>query len=130
MKNLFVVMCCSLLVLFGLSLAQEKELLFTPNEVESMLFLYNQAPVKGDQVEIVAPVGAKLRKGLEVARAQNDSTKLVKLMMNPTELQICLNILNLSTFEARYAELVLGMKKKIEKLLPPPEPASIVIPGK
>ena len=111
-----------LVIASGVILAQEKELLFTANEVESMLALYNQAPVKGDQVELVAPVGMKLRQALTVARSQADSTKLIKLLLTSTEVQICYNILTISTFEARYAELVLGMKRKLQKLLPPPMP--------
>lgn len=108
--------------------AQEKELYFTPNEVESMLFLYNQAPVKGDQVEMVAPIGGKLRQAAIMARTQKDSTQSVKMLFTPVELQICYNVLSISTFEARYAELVLGMKKKLEKLLPPPEPQAMPTP--
>ena len=130
MNRVSLLICLSLLIIaWGAIYAQDKELLFTANEVESMLFLYNQAPVKGDQVEMIAPVGAKLRRGLEQARALVDTTKMIKLMMNPTELQICHNILTISTFEARYAELILGMKKKIEKLLPPPQPPAMAVPG-
>jgi hypothetical protein len=87
---------------------------FSPAEVESMLFLYNQTPVKGADVEMVAPVGAKLRAGLKQARAQQDSTKSVPLQLLPVEIQVCLGIIQASTFEAKYAELVLGMKRKLE----------------
>ncbi len=107
-----------LMVLVSVVMAQDRELLFAPAEVESMLFLYNQAPIKGTDVEVVAPLGAKLREGLQIARTQPDSLKPVKLMVSPNDVQICLSILNNSTFEARFAELVLGMKKKLEALAP------------
>ena len=38
----------------------QKDIQFTPAEVESMLFLYNQTQVKGAEVELVAPVGSLL----------------------------------------------------------------------
>ena len=100
----------------------EKELNFKPAEVESMLFLYNQTSVKGSDVEVVAPVGVKLRDGLTQARTLKDTTQNVVLKLTPAETQICLQIIQNSTFEAKYAELVLGMKNKLLKLLPPPPP--------
>jgi hypothetical protein len=103
---------------------------FSPNEVESMLFLYNQTPVKGSDVEMVAPVGAKLRDGLKLARAQQDSTKAIPLQLIPVEIQVCLGIINASTFEAKYADLVLGMKRKLESYLQPPvQPGTAVDRG-
>lgn len=96
-----------------------RDLRFTPAEVESMLFLYNQTSVKGAEVELVAPVGIKLRAGLKEARALTDTTKTIVLKFNSTDTQICLGIIQNSTFEAKYAELVLGMKRKLEELLPP-----------
>ncbi len=108
-----------LMMLSAVVMAQDRELLFAPAEVESMLFLYNQAPIKGSDVEIIAPLGMKLREGLRVAQTQSDSLKPVKLLFSGDDVQICLNILNNSTFEARFAELVLGMKKKLEALLTP-----------
>jgi hypothetical protein len=99
----------------------------SPNEVESMLFLYNQTPVKGADVELVAPVGAKLRAGLKHARTQQDSTKAVTVQLLPVEIQVCLGIIQASTFEAKYAELVLGMKRKFESFLPA-RPAEAPVP--
>ena len=97
---------------------QQLDIKFTPAEVESMLFLYNQTTVKGSEVEIVAPVGVKLKAGLQEARALKDTTETITLKLNPTQAQVCLNIIHNSTFEAKYAELVLGMKRKLEKLFP------------
>ena len=108
---------------FGEGFGPEKELVFTPAEVESMLFLYNQAPVKGSEAELVAPVGKKLKEGLKEARALEDTTGTITLKLNLTQLQVCMSIVNNSTFEAKYAELVSGMKRKLRKLLPPPPPA-------
>ena len=117
---LFVGVFCT----FGLAQDPQpvRDLHFTPAEVESMLFLYNQTSVKGAEVELVAPVGMKLRAGLREARTLTDTTKTIVLKFNTTDAQICMGIIQNSTFEAKYAELVLGMKRKLEKLLPPAPP--------
>ena len=123
MKNAMIVLlfiCGFYVASYGQNAFSEKELHFTPAEVESMLFLYNHTTVKGTEVGLVAPVGAKLKAGLTKARALKDTTKTITLNLNPNEIQICLNIINNSTFEAKYAELVLGMKRKLVELLPSP----------
>ena len=113
-----------LIALFSLGFSQNmtvtKNLGFTPEEVESMLFLYNQAMIKGSDVEVVAPLGAKLKAGLKEARALQDSTGKVVLKLTLNEIGVCLNIIQTATFEAKYAQLVLGMKRKLIGLLPPP----------
>ena len=62
-----------LIVLFSFGFSQNmtitKNLDFTPEEVESMLFLYNKTMIKGSDVEVVAPLGAKLKAALKEARA-------------------------------------------------------------
>jgi hypothetical protein len=113
------ILCILFLMNLGVAYAQptsEKPLnvILSPAEVESMLFLYNQTPVKGADVELVAPVGTKLRAGLRQARTQQDSTKDIVLPLTLTEIQVCLGIIQASTFEAKYAELVLGIKRKLE----------------
>ena len=123
MKKAMIVLffvCGLYLVGYGQNASSERELHFTPAEVESMLFLYNHTTVKGAEVGLMAPIGAKLKAGLKKARALKDTTQTITLKLTPSQIQICLNIINNSTFEAKYAELVLGMKKKIMKLLPPP----------
>jgi hypothetical protein len=104
--------------------AQEKELLFTPAELTSMLSLFNQTQIKGSDVEVIAPLGAKLRFGYDTT--QRDSTrKIISLKLSQTETQICLNVLNNSTVEARFADLILGMKKKLNALASPVEVPTI-----
>ena len=103
---------------FNQNVIQEKEVRFTPEEVESMLFLYNQTTIKGTDVEVIAPLGIKLSAGLKEARTQQDSTKSIVLKLNINEIGICYNIIQSSSFEAKYAILLLGMKQKLEKLLP------------
>ena len=113
-----------LIALFSLGFSQNmtvtKNLDFTPEEVESMLFLYNQTMIKGSDVEVVAPLGAKLKAGLKEARALQDSTGKIVLKLTLNEIGVCLNIIQTATFEAKYAQLILGMKKKLMELLPPP----------
>ena len=110
--------------------AVEKSIQFTPSEAESMLFLYNQTMVKGTDVEIVAPLGKKLNDGLKRARALTDTTETIELKLKLVELDLCMSIIKNSTFEAKYAALVLGMKRKIEKLLPPPPVEEKTAPAK
>ena len=114
-----VVTLCFSGIVFGQNPPVAKTLQFSPAEVESMLFLYNQTNVKGADVEFVAPVGDKLRAGLEEARALKDTTQSIDLQFSATDTQVCLNIINASSFEAKYAGLVLGMKRKLEVLFPP-----------
>lgn len=121
-KTILILFVLFLPLMFLSAQQQIFEVQFTPAEVESILFLYNQTSVKGSDVEIVVPVGIKLRVGLKKARALKDTTKTIKLNLTVTDVQVCLNIIQNATFEARYAELVLGMKKKLVKLLPPPPP--------
>jgi len=121
MKKLFYPFIISF-ILSAFSLAQvrpqEYNLHFNPNETESLLFLYNQTTVSGADVEMVAGLGAKLDAGLKEARALTDTTKTVTMKLTVAEIQFCLGIIKNSTFEAKYAQLVLGMKRKLEALLP------------
>ncbi len=100
-------------------IGQEKMLNFNAAEVESMMFLFNKTQIKGSDVEVLAPLSKKLKNALEKAQQIEDKTQPVPLQLSLQELQICLNIINNATFEARFAELVLGMKQKIQELLPP-----------
>ena len=113
-----------LIVLFSFGFSQNmtitKNLDFTPEEVESMLFLYNKTMIKGSDVEVVAPLGAKLKAALKEARALQDSTGKIVLRLTLNEIGVCLNIIQTATFEAKFAQLVLVMKKKLMELLPPP----------
>ncbi len=103
----------------GKSKAEEKELQFNANEAESMLYLFNQTTVSGGDVELIAQLGAKLKQGLKDARKLDDPKKTVILKLNDQEGRYCLFIIRRSTFSAKYAELVLGMKQKLEKLFLP-----------
>ncbi|MBN1997484.1 hypothetical protein JW935_08035 [candidate division KSB1 bacterium] len=98
--------------------AQELELKFNAAETESMLFLFNQTTIKGSDVEVLLPLNKKLKDGLEKARVLEDKEEELVLKLTPQEIGICLNIINNATFEARYAELVFGMKKKLQALQP------------
>lgn len=111
-----------IIILTGSCLAQDagaiKDLHFNPNEAESMVFMFNKTTVSGADVEMVAGLSAKLNKGMQQGRALRDTSKTVALKLTPPEIQFCLSIITNSTFEAKYAQLVFGMKRKLEKLLP------------
>ena len=67
-----------------------KEFDFTPEEVESMLFLYNQTFIKGSDIEVVAPLGAKSKAGLKEARSLQDSTTKIVIKSTLNEISVCL----------------------------------------
>jgi hypothetical protein len=113
---------CVILPNYGQAQDKIVNVALSPAEIESMLFLYNQIPVKGSDVELVAPLGVKLRAGLKQARTQKDSTKAIILSLLPAEVQVCVGIINGSTFEAKYAELMLGIKQKMARVMPAPVP--------
>lgn len=91
-----------------------KEIKFNPVETESMLFLFNKTQIKGSQVEIFAPLQAKLKKALEETRSVQDSTGMVTIEFTQQQLDICIDILNNSNVEAKYLDLILGMKNKLK----------------
>jgi hypothetical protein len=107
-----------LCLLVSVAFSQPKELKYNPAEVESMLFLFNKTTIKGSDVEIMAPLQEKLKSALEKAREAKAEDAMITLELSVQELQICHQILNNAEFEAKYAELVLGMKNKIKELLP------------
>ena len=68
MKNAMIVLlfvCGLYLASYGQNASSEKELHFTPAEVESMLFLYNHTTMKGAEVGLVAPRSEERRVGKE-----------------------------------------------------------------
>ncbi len=97
---------------------KENRLYFKPNEAKSMLVLFNETTVSGGDVELIAALGEKLNKAAEEADKLKDPDKTVTLLMDTEEVRYCLAIINRSTFQAKYAGLILGIKKKLEELLP------------
>lgn len=92
---------------------------FSPNEAESMLCLFNRTPVSGGDVERIAGLGKKLADGFAEAKKQKHAEQTVAIPLNCQEIRYCLAIINQSTFQAKYAGLVLGMKQKLTRLLVP-----------
>jgi hypothetical protein len=52
-----------------------------------------------------------------------DTAAKISLKLTRNKIGVCLNIIQTDTFEAKYAQLILEMKKKMVKLLPshPPQ---------
>lgn len=92
------------------------------NEAQSMLALFNRTVVSGGDVELIAGLAAKLRAAHEAGRQLDDPEKTVALPLNPEEIRYCLAVIARSTFEARFAGLVLGMKEKLSARLVPANP--------
>jgi hypothetical protein len=110
----FLFLLCLLITpCFGNGTSEEEKLRFRANEAESMLYLFNQTTVSGGDVELIARLGAKLKQGLKAARELTAPDQTVVLPLNLEEMRYCLAIINRSTFPAKYAELVLGMKEKL-----------------
>ncbi|MBN1997485.1 hypothetical protein JW935_08040 [candidate division KSB1 bacterium] len=116
LKN--IIFCCLVLALFaGTVRGFAAVLKYDPVETESMLFLFNKTPIKGSDVEYFAPLQVKLRKALEKARAAGEnSEKEIEIELMPNEILILIRILEMADFEAKYAELVANMKKKLQDL--------------
>ncbi|MBN1540903.1 hypothetical protein JW992_02075 [candidate division KSB1 bacterium] len=104
-----------ILLVASLAFAQESDVNFNAAEAESMVFLFNQTTIKGSDVEVVAPLAQKLNAALEIAKVTEDKTQLVPLKLTAQEIEICFNVINNATFEARYAQLVFSMKNKLQK---------------
>lgn len=100
--------------------ATAKDLTYSPVEVESMLYLFNRHPIKGTDVEFMAPLQVKLKNGLQEARALADSSATVSLDLTLREIQTCIEILDEAQIEAKYTQLIYGMKQKLKTLLPDP----------
>lgn len=98
---------------------------FKPNEAESMLALFNQTMVSGGDVELIAGLGEKLATGFQEAKKLKNPARTIILPLNTQEIRYCLAIIGQSTFQAKYARLILGIKKKLTALLPEPEKSAV-----
>jgi hypothetical protein len=110
-------MCLSPVTLPAIAADQIHLVQLKANEAESMLYLFNQTTVSGTDVELIAQLGAKLEQGMKEARDPADPDRTVALHLNPEEVRYCLAVIRNSTFEARYAGLVMGIKEKLTEAL-------------
>ena len=110
-----------LLALATTAMSQGTDVKFNVAEIESMAAIFNQTTIKGSEVEIIVPLNRKLKEALHKAQAIQNKQEAVPFKLTVQEASICLNIINNATFEARYAELVFGMKKKLQLLIPSQE---------
>ena len=113
-----------LLALATTAMGQETDVKFNAAEIESMAAIFNQTSIKGSEVEIIVPLNRKLKEALQKAQTIQNKQEAVPFKLTVQEARICLNIINNATFEARYAELVFGMKKKLQLLIPTQEESS------
>ncbi len=108
------------LLSMGINLAQQDAVLkFNRPEIESLLTMFNETPIKGQDLDVLAPLMTKLKDGVKEASAFIDTSQTVDIKVNAQEAGIFLNIINNATFPARFVDLVLGMKKKIQAVAPP-----------
>ena len=120
MKNALIPVLLGLIFLSSAwSADNEKKLLFTPIEVESMLYLFNQTQIKGSDVEVIAPLQSKLKNSFEMVKAQSDSSSAVEMDLTTQQMTICYHILKNANFEAKYTELIYGMMNKLKQHIPP-----------
>lgn len=100
---------------------KSNHLQFKANEAESMLALFNQTMVSGGDVALIAELGQKLATGVREAKKKKNTDETVGLPLNRQEVCYCLAIISQSTFQAKYAGLILGIKTKLTAFLPEPE---------
>lgn len=96
----------------------QKKIKFYPAEIQTLFLFYNGTKIKGSDVELFAPIGLKLREGFKQAQNIKDSTSTISLNLTLNEIGICFNIIQNSTFEAKYAPLILQLKEKLRSYLP------------
>lgn len=115
----FLAMILSLFLLsLGANLAQDQSLKFNRLEIESLLYFFNEANIKGSEIEIWAALSQKLKEGQKEANAFVDTTQTVSVNLISQEAKLCIDVINNATFQAKWVELVLGIKRKLEKIAP------------
>jgi hypothetical protein len=117
MKRLIAIlaMMAFLFVLsLGVNIAQDEPLRFNRPEMESMQYFFNEASIKGADIDAVASIAQKLKEGGRQVAAFSDASQTIRIKVTSQEARICLEIINNATFQARHAELVSGMKKKLQ----------------
>lgn len=120
-KVLAFIAMLSALFLFnlGANSAQDKSIKLNRLEIDGMVYFFGEAKVKGSDIEILAALSQKLKKAQKDASAFNDTTQTVELNISPQEAKICLDIINDSVFQARWVEMVYGMKRKFASIAMP-----------
>jgi hypothetical protein len=112
----FLAMIVSLFLLsLGANLAQEPYIKLNRPEMESLLCFFNEASVRGADIETWATLGQKLKTGAKEVAVFVDTTQVVSLPLNSREAKICIDIINDSTFQAKWVELVYSIKRKLQK---------------
>ncbi len=119
-NSILILVLITMILGLGSITASAKTLNYSPVEVESMLYLFNRHPIKGTDVEFMAPLQGKLKESLEEARALGDSSATLSLELSLREIQTCIEILDEAQIEAKYTQLIYGMKQKLNALLPDP----------
>jgi|WetSurMetagenome_2_1015567.scaffolds.fasta_scaffold582206_1 hypothetical protein len=123
MKKAFTILAMTatlFLLSMGINLAQQEPVIkFNRPEVESLLAMFNETPIKGQDLDVLAPLMTKVKNGAKEASAFTDTSQVVSMKVSPQEAGIFLNIINNATFPARFVDLVLSMKKKIQVVAPP-----------
>jgi hypothetical protein len=122
-QNSFFFFLFLLLSVSAVIYGQELEAKFNAAESEMMAVMFNQFSIKGSDVEAVVPLNRKLKEALQKSQGIQNKNDSVPLKLTTAEVSICLTIINNSTFEARFTELVFGMKQKLLSLLPARENA-------
>ena len=114
----FIVILAMMAFLFVLSLgvnvAQDESLRFNRPELESMLCFFDQASIKGSDIEALSALSQKLKEGAKQVAAFPDTSKTIGVKVSSKEARLCLDIINGATLQARHVRLVAGMKKKLQ----------------
>jgi len=115
----FLAMILSLFLLsLGANLAQDDAIKLNRPEIESMLYFFNEANIRGADIEVWAALAQKLKAGQKEVAAFVDTSQTITLKLSAQEAKICVDIINNSTFQAKWVDLVLGLKRKLQKIAP------------
>ncbi len=116
----FFAMLASLFLLsLGANLAQDKSIRLNRIEIEAMVYFFGEATIKGSDIELLAALSQKLKKAQKEAAAFTDTTQTIQLELSPQEAKICLDMINQATFQAKWVDMVLAMKRKFAAVASP-----------
>ncbi|MBD3377015.1 hypothetical protein GF406_18450 [candidate division KSB1 bacterium] len=85
-------------------------------QLQSLNYLFGQATIKGDQIELASELSKKLKDYTTRTQNVEDTGKQISLPMTKAEASMCLDIIDESSFQARHCIMVLDLMTKLENI--------------
>ncbi len=119
MKKLFPILgFCLVLYLSTYVVGQSprSEVEMSVVQLQSLNYLFGQATIKGDQIELASELSKKLKNYTTRTQNVEDAHKQVSLPLSKAEASMCLNIIDESSFQARHCIMVLDLINRLENV--------------